>query len=97
MYGWIQETIEALVLEKFGSEAWQKVKLEAGLASFPTGGFARNEYYNDAITMNLVRALCNVCKLDMESALVLFWGIFHLMVNGSRLREHAEEPGFEHV
>lgn len=76
MYGWIQETIEALVLEKFGSEAWQKVKLEAGLASFPTGGFARNEYYNDAFTMNLVSALCKVCKLDKESALICFGEFF---------------------
>ncbi|CAE7542713.1 gcy-35 [Symbiodinium sp. CCMP2592] len=76
MYGWIQETIEALVLEKFGREAWQKVKLEAGLASFPTGGFARNEYYNDAITMKLVSGLCNVCKLDMESALICFGEFF---------------------
>ncbi len=56
---WINESIEALVLQKFGAEIWEKVRAEAK-CTVPVGGFIRHEVYDDALTYALAIAVSKV-------------------------------------
>jgi hypothetical protein len=56
---WINESIEALVLQKFGADIWEKVRQEAN-CTVPVGGFIRHEVYDDALTYALAIAVSKV-------------------------------------
>jgi hypothetical protein len=56
---WINESIEALVLQKFGADIWEKVRQEAK-CTVPVGGFIRHEVYDDALTYALAIAVSKV-------------------------------------
>ena len=58
MYGWIQDCIEALVLENFGAGVWAKIKQEAGITT-PNGAFGRHTYYEDSVTYDRLHLLEN--------------------------------------
>ena len=75
MYGWINDCVEKLVLEKFGSEAWAKIKEEAGV-TVPDGEWVRHHYYPDSITYNLVAAASAALSVDSAVVLELFGGYF---------------------
>jgi hypothetical protein len=69
-YGWINDSIEALVLEKFGAEIWDKVKAEAK-CDVPNGAWVRHQYYDDATTYALAISVGKVLNLDL-AVVVLF-------------------------
>ena len=54
MYGIINKAIENLVVEKFGVEKWEIIKLKSGIN---IDFFLSNEPYDDAITYKLAGAI----------------------------------------
>jgi hypothetical protein len=97
MYGWISEIIESLVLEKFGADAWDKIKIKAG-CTVPTNGFLRHGKYEDSETIGLVSASADVLGISVDAVLEVFGHYFITYVDkegfddllraqGSSLRE----------
>ncbi|XP_038050765.1 guanylate cyclase soluble subunit beta-2-like isoform X2 [Patiria miniata] len=72
MYGFINLCVRALVLEKFGDEAWHKIRESAGVEdSFITHGC-----YDDTTTLQLVQAASEVSGLKVPVILELFGEFF---------------------
>eukprot|EP00929_Paragymnodinium_shiwhaense_P008204 TRINITY_DN112149_c0_g1_i1.p1 TRINITY_DN112149_c0_g1~~TRINITY_DN112149_c0_g1_i1.p1 ORF type:complete len:812 (+),score=126.77 TRINITY_DN112149_c0_g1_i1:148-2583(+) len=76
MYGWIQQSIEQLVLDKFGLDTWNQIKEEAGCHQIPVSGWVRHESYDDALTLKLVGAASKVLKLEAADVLTVYGGYF---------------------
>jgi hypothetical protein len=66
MYGLVNKAIEELVVENHGQEVWDRVCKQAG---FTEGSFLSMQSYDDALTFNLVGAVC--AELGAEPADVL--------------------------
>eukprot|EP00002_Diphylleia_rotans_P012619 TRINITY_DN2470_c0_g1_i1.p1 TRINITY_DN2470_c0_g1~~TRINITY_DN2470_c0_g1_i1.p1 ORF type:complete len:576 (-),score=91.22 TRINITY_DN2470_c0_g1_i1:215-1942(-) len=79
MYGWINDCVEALVLENFGEASWKAIKEKAGVYE-KNGEFIRHKYYDDASTYSLVFAAAEVLNLTPEQILETFGGYFVLFV-----------------
>ncbi|XP_022108284.1 guanylate cyclase soluble subunit beta-2-like isoform X2 [Acanthaster planci] len=72
MYGFINLCVRALVLDKFGDEAWHKIRENAGVEdSFITHGC-----YDDTITLQLVQAASEISGLKVPVILELFGEFF---------------------
>eukprot|EP00929_Paragymnodinium_shiwhaense_P037198 TRINITY_DN19862_c0_g1_i1.p1 TRINITY_DN19862_c0_g1~~TRINITY_DN19862_c0_g1_i1.p1 ORF type:complete len:867 (-),score=49.36 TRINITY_DN19862_c0_g1_i1:236-2836(-) len=76
MYGWIQQSIEQLVLDKFGLDVWNQIKAEAGCGRVPLDGFVRHESYDDDLTLKLVAAASKVLNIDAGDVLQVYGGYF---------------------
>ena len=63
-HGWINDSIEALVLEKFGLDIWAQVKLAAG-CEIANGAFVRHQYYDAALTYARAINVGKVLNLDL--------------------------------
>lgn len=70
MYGWINECIESLVIEKFGRSAWDSIVKELG--DDADTDFVRYEYYKDSDTFKLVEIICNSCGIEADALLEMF-------------------------
>lgn len=75
MYGWINDCVEALVLENFGSAVWKAIKEKAAVKE-RDGEFIRHQYYDDASTYALVAAAAEVLNLTPAQVLDTFGGYF---------------------
>lgn len=69
MYGLVNQAIYDLVIERFGQETWEKVKMEGGI---DIDRFLSNEAYDDSITFNIANALGKVTGLSLQSVLFAF-------------------------
>ena len=96
MYGMVNQAIEAMVTERFGENAWQRVRERAGVAD-PV--FVTMKQYPDATTYALVGAISAETGTDAPALLRAFgrywveyarrgpWGAMMLSAGGNAL-EH---------
>ncbi|TRY92055.1 hypothetical protein DNTS_034077 [Danionella cerebrum] len=71
-YGFINTCLKSLVIEKFGEETWEKLRLMAGVQEM----FMTYEIYDDIITLRLVQEACKLLDVSSEVVLKLFGEYF---------------------
>lgn len=69
MYGLINKTIEELVVSKFGSEKWSEIMDHS---ETDQDAFISNNYYPDAITLNLVASASKKTGVTIDDLLFAF-------------------------
>jgi hypothetical protein len=69
MYGIINKSIEELVIENFGEEKWELIKIRSGI---DVDYFISNEPYDDAITYSLAGAISEEMNVPLDQVLFLF-------------------------
>jgi hypothetical protein len=69
MYGIINKSIEELVIENFGEEKWELIKIRSGI---DVDYFISNEPYDDAITYSLAGAISKEMNVPLDQVLFLF-------------------------
>jgi hypothetical protein len=65
MYGWINASLESLVLNKYGADVWAQI-VEAAECPVQSGDFIRNVNYPDDLTKRLIQASCKVLNMSQE-------------------------------
>jgi guanylate cyclase soluble subunit beta len=75
MLGWINDCVEKLVIEKYGVEAWHKVKELAGCDS-KDDGYLKLEHYPDRSTLDLVNAAGELSGLSQAEVFEAFGKFF---------------------
>ncbi|XP_040561967.1 guanylate cyclase soluble subunit beta-2 isoform X2 [Gallus gallus] len=84
MYGFINTCLKSLVVEKYGEEIWEKLRLQAGVEdSFLTFGV-----YKDEITMQLVDKACKILGVPADMVLREF---------GEYFFEFCKRSGYDHM
>lgn len=78
MYGIVNKAIEDLVLQNFGPEIWETIKLRSGI---DIDYFISNEPYDDQITYQLAIATSEETGLSLHDVLVAF-GEFWVLKTG---------------
>ncbi len=68
MYGLVNKAVKGLVLDQFGEETWEKIRLKAQSPD----DFVAMQGYEDALTYSLVGAAVEVLQLDAEAILHAF-------------------------
>ncbi|XP_043107603.1 guanylate cyclase soluble subunit beta-2 [Puntigrus tetrazona] len=71
-YGFINTCLKSLVIERFGEETWEKLRLMAGVQET----FMTYEIYDDVITLRLVQEACKMLDVSSEVVLKLFGEYF---------------------
>jgi len=71
MYGLINRAVKGLVTEQFGSEAWDRIRVRAGVEE---EDFISMESYDDSVTYDLVAAATEELGLDASTILEAFGG-----------------------
>ncbi|XP_051782585.1 guanylate cyclase soluble subunit beta-2 [Erpetoichthys calabaricus] len=71
-YGFINTCLKSLVVEKFGEETWEKLRMQAEVQDT----FMTYEVYEDAITLRLVQESCKMLNVSAEAVLKLFGEFF---------------------
>ncbi|XP_067287599.1 guanylate cyclase soluble subunit beta-2 isoform X1 [Pseudorasbora parva] len=71
-YGFINTCLKSLVIERFGEETWEKLRLMAGVQET----FMTYEIYDDLITLRLVQEACIMLDVSSEVVLKLFGEYF---------------------
>ncbi|XP_067897540.1 guanylate cyclase soluble subunit beta-2-like isoform X1 [Heterodontus francisci] len=84
MYGFINTCLKSLVIEKFGEETWEKLRIAAGVPDT----FMTFKVYADDNTMRLVEEACKL--LDVEPAVVL-------KQFGEYFFEFCKRSGYDHM
>lgn len=69
MYGIVNRAIEELIIEKFGLEKWEEIKLKAG---FNSEGFMTLKPYPDELTFKLVGAASEILNVPADTLLEAF-------------------------
>lgn len=69
MYGMVNEGVRTFVIEKFGKDAWEAIRLDAGI---DTSQFDRMHTYDDAITYGLVAAVARHTDTPESEVLSVF-------------------------
>ncbi len=69
MYGMVNKALEDMVVERFGEDAWERIKAEAGV---DIDVFISNEGYPDEITYQLVAAASTVLDRPATELLEAF-------------------------
>ncbi|XP_056418018.1 guanylate cyclase soluble subunit beta-2-like isoform X2 [Hyla sarda] len=72
MYGFINTCLKSLVIEKFGEDTWQELKILAEVQDT----FMTYEVYDDVITLRMVKEACKMLSLSEEEVLKLFGAYF---------------------
>ncbi|XP_052542365.1 guanylate cyclase soluble subunit beta-2-like isoform X4 [Tympanuchus pallidicinctus] len=84
MYGFINTCLKSLVVDKYGEEIWEKLRLQAGVQdSFLTFGV-----YKDEITMQLVDKACKILGVPADMVLREF---------GEYFFEFCKRSGYDHM
>lgn len=68
MYGLVNQAVQEMVLEKFGPEAWEKIRDEAGVDDV----FIAMDQYPDEVTIKLVGAACKTLGAEAPAVLEMF-------------------------
>uniref|UniRef100_A0A8C1Y6I7 guanylate cyclase n=1 Tax=Cyprinus carpio TaxID=7962 RepID=A0A8C1Y6I7_CYPCA len=71
-YGFINTCLKSLVIERFGEETWENLRLMAGVQET----FMTYEIYDDDITLRLVQEACKMLDISSEVVLKLFGDYF---------------------
>ncbi|XP_063155748.1 guanylate cyclase soluble subunit beta-2-like [Candoia aspera] len=72
LYGFINSCLKSLLIEKFGEETWEKLKIKAGVEDT----FMTYTVYDDALTVKLIQEACRMLKVPEEAVLKLFGKYF---------------------
>ena len=80
MYGMVNEGIREFILENHGTEAWEAICKDAGTHYTE---FEKMSSYDDAITYDLVGAVCNHTGLSSDEVLKVFGTYWVKFVGGS--------------
>ncbi|KAF7688216.1 guanylate cyclase soluble subunit beta-2 [Silurus meridionalis] len=72
MYGFINTCLRTLVVEKFGEETWEQLRLLGEVQDT----FMTYEIYDDIITIRLVKEACKLLDVSSEVVLKLFGEYF---------------------
>uniref|UniRef100_A0A8C5U363 guanylate cyclase n=1 Tax=Malurus cyaneus samueli TaxID=2593467 RepID=A0A8C5U363_9PASS len=83
-YGFINTCLKSLVVEKYGEETWEKLRLQAGVQD----SFLTFEVYKDEITMQLVDKACKVLGVPADMVLREF---------GKYFFEFCKRSGYDHM
>lgn len=68
MYGLVNQAVRGLVLDNYGEEAWDKIRIKADAPE----SFVSMQPYDDAVTYGLVGAAVEVLDLPAEKILYVF-------------------------
>ncbi|KAJ6659203.1 hypothetical protein lerEdw1_019248, partial [Lerista edwardsae] len=71
-YGFINTCLKSLIIEKFGDETWEKLRIQTGLEDT----FMTYTVYDDAITVKVVQEACKTLNVSEEVVLKLFGEYF---------------------
>lgn len=66
MYGLVNKSLEELLTEQYGEDAWETIKEKSGI---DVDFFLSNESYEDEITYKLVGAATNVLRVSVKEVL----------------------------
>ncbi|XP_061309001.1 guanylate cyclase soluble subunit beta-2-like isoform X1 [Pezoporus flaviventris] len=83
-YGFINTCLKSLVIEKYGEETWEKLRLQAGVQD----SFLTFEVYKDEITMQLVDKACKILGVPADMVLREF---------GEYFFEFCKRSGYDHM
>uniref|UniRef100_A0A8B9N1D6 guanylate cyclase n=1 Tax=Accipiter nisus TaxID=211598 RepID=A0A8B9N1D6_9AVES len=83
-YGFINTCLKSLVVEKYGEETWEKLRLQAGVQD----SFLTFEVYKDEITMQLVDKACKILGVPADTVLREF---------GEYFFEFCKRSGYDHM
>lgn len=76
MYGLINKAVHGLICERFGTEAWERIRSRAGLPNEP---FVAMETYDDAVTFRIVAAATEELSIRSEDIMRefgRFWTLY---------------------
>lgn len=69
MYGIVNRAVEELIIERFGLDKWEEIKLKAG---FNSEGFMTLKPYPDELTFKLVGAASEILNVPTDKLLEAF-------------------------
>nr|XP_042709525.1 guanylate cyclase soluble subunit beta-2-like isoform X1 [Chrysemys picta bellii] len=84
MYGFINTCLKSLVVEKYGEETWEKLRIQAGVQDT----FLTFEVYKDEITMQLIDKACKMLDVPPDMVLKQFGEFFF---------EFCKRSGYDHM
>ncbi|EMP37274.1 Guanylate cyclase soluble subunit beta-2 [Chelonia mydas] len=83
-YGFINTCLKFLVVEKYGEETWEKLRIQAGVQDT----FLTFEVYKDEITMQLIDKACKMLDVPPDMVLKQFGEFFF---------EFCKRSGYDHM
>uniref|UniRef100_A0A8C4U562 guanylate cyclase n=1 Tax=Falco tinnunculus TaxID=100819 RepID=A0A8C4U562_FALTI len=83
-YGFINTCLKSLVVEKYGEETWERLRLQAGVQD----SFLTFEVYKDEITMQLIDKACKILGVPADAVLREF---------GEYFFEFCKRSGYDHM
>ncbi|XP_019388603.1 PREDICTED: guanylate cyclase soluble subunit beta-2-like [Crocodylus porosus] len=84
MYGFINTCLKSLVVEKYGEETWENLRIQAGVQD----SFLTFEVYQDEITMLLIDKACKMLGVPSDMVLKQF---------GEYFFEFCKRSGYDHM
>jgi hypothetical protein len=69
MYGLVNQGIQGLIIENYGSEIWDKIKAKAGYEDVT---FLASHLYDDSVTFSLATTASEVLEISLENVLKAF-------------------------
>lgn len=93
MYGIVNRAIESLVVEGFGADKWEAIKLKSGV---DIDYFISNEPYDDDITYSLAVATASELKITVADVLVAF-GEYWILKTGKEKYGDLMEAGGDNL
>ena len=87
MYGWITESVESLVISKYGLDTWKRILCKAGV-DIPPGSWIRGEYYPDSIAQSITSAASEVLGVEVDQL---------LEAHGSYFLHYIKEKGYDNM
>nr|XP_008104486.1 PREDICTED: guanylate cyclase soluble subunit beta-2 isoform X1 [Anolis carolinensis] len=84
MYGFINTCLKSLVVEKYGEEIWEKLRVQTGVEDT----FLTFEVYRDEITMQLIDKACKILDVPPDMVLKQF---------GEYFFEFCKRSGYDHM
>jgi hypothetical protein len=80
MYGIVNKAIQELVIENYGKDTWEKIKITSGVH---VDFFLGNETYPDADTYKLAAAVSEELNLSLKEVLIAF-GEYWVLKTGQK-------------
>jgi hypothetical protein len=90
MYGLINQAIMGHISDSFGNDAWEKVRIKAGVRD---EFFLSNKIYEDEITFDLVAAASDILFVDVDTLLRSFGKYWVLKIAKEKYAKLMEYAG----
>ena len=79
MYGWVHNCLQQLIITRYGSDLWEKIKEQAGCDE--GNHWLRYEYYPDDLSMALLIASAEFTSHTFDELLELYGEHFMIYVS----------------